>query len=344
MENFWLICLFTLSLISTRAIDSTVAAVPVTAAQVLAPLELVEQVPMPRVAGRIDHITADIKRHRLFVSALGNDTVEVVDYSIGKWIYSITGLNQPKGILYVGDFGELFVVNKGDGTLKIYDDSYNVLKAIDIGTHVDYLHYDPKSKKVLVAFSQGTIRNVGGIAIIDPATNQREGTIATDGPPEDFAIEASGSRIFANIYDTSLVESIDRKTGQLTKWQLNNALKPVPMALNEADHRLFVISRIPPVMLVLDTETGKEIARMPVGGISADLFFDPSKKRIYIVNGAGFISVFQQKDLDHFDLIDTVHTTVGARSGYFHEAFHRLFIAAPAKGDGPALVLEYQTP
>src|SRR5260370_30079068 len=88
------------------------------------PLQLLEIIPMHNVAGRIDHIAADVKHHRLLISAIGNNTVEVVDYSMAKWLYSISGMNGPKGILYVPEFGELFVVNIGDGTLKIYDDSY----------------------------------------------------------------------------------------------------------------------------------------------------------------------------------------------------------------------------
>src|SRR6266849_4535547 len=342
MKKRWLLCFSTLSLIPMFATNSTTPPAASTTGQELPPLQLVEVVPMPGVVGRIDHMTADIKRHRLFVSALGNNTVEVVDYSIGKWIYSISGLNQPKGIVYVSDFGELFVVNLGDGTLKIYDDSYSEVKTLDIGLHVDYIHYDPNSKKVLVALSES--KTAGGLAIIDPATNERIDTIKTDGPPEDFAIESSGQHIFASIYDTSMVESVDRKTGQLTKWEFNNAYKPIPIALNEPDHRLFVMSRIPPVMLVVNTETGKEVQRIPVGGISADLFFDPTNKRIFNVNGAGFISVFQQKDPNHYELVENVPTTVGARSGWFHEVFHRLFIAIPAKGDGPAQIWEFQTP
>jgi DNA-binding beta-propeller fold protein YncE len=342
MRKLWMHGLLPLFLLPTIAISQTKPGAPPATNQELPPLQLVEVVPMPGVAGRIDHMTADIKRHRLFVSALGNNSVEVVDYSIGKWIYSISGLNQPKGIVYVPDFGELFVVNLGDGTLKIYDDSYSEIKTLGIGVHVDYVHYDPSSKKVLVALSES--KTTGGLAIIDPATNERIGTVKTDGPPEDFAIESSGQHIFASIYDTSMVESVDRKTGQLTKWQFNNAYKPVPLALNEPDHRLFVMSRIPPVMLVIDTETGKEVQRIPVGGISADLFFDPSNKRIFNVNGAGFISVFQQKDPNHYELVENVPTTVGARSGWFHEVFHRLFIAIPAKADGPAQIWEFQTP
>lgn len=310
----------------------------------LAPLDLVEQVPMPKVAGRIDHIDADTKRHRLYISALGNDTVEVVDYGIGKWIYSISGLNQPKGVLYLPDFGKLFVVNKGDGTLKIFDDTFSLLKAIDIGTHVDYLHYNKTTKKILVGVSEGSIRNKGSLMVIDPATNAQVGNIPLDGPPEDFAIESNGNRIWVNIYDTNFVDSVDTKTGQVTKWTLDNAQKPVPMAFDEAGHRIFVISRIPPVMVILDSDTGKEISRIPVGGICADLIFDAEKKRIYAINGSGYISVFQQKDPDHYDLIDTVHTVLGARSGYFFPWFHRVFLAAPDIGNGPAKILEYQTP
>ena len=73
------------------------------------PLQLEEQIPVPNVAGRLDHFTADVKRRRLIFSALGNNSVEVIDTFEGKLIHTITGLSEPQGVVYVPDFDKLVV-------------------------------------------------------------------------------------------------------------------------------------------------------------------------------------------------------------------------------------------
>src|SRR5258706_13929715 len=96
------------------------------------PLQLEEQIPVPGVAGRLDHFTADAKRRRLFVSALGNNTVEVIDVFSGKVIHSIKGLAQPQGPLYVADVDKLYVANAEDGKVRVYDGaSYALRKTMD---------------------------------------------------------------------------------------------------------------------------------------------------------------------------------------------------------------------
>ena len=114
-----------------------------------------------------------------------------------------------------------------------------------------------------------------------------------------------------------MVNVIDRKTGELTKWGLNGAKANYPMALDEDDHRLFVVTRRPPFVVVLDTDTGKEVARVPVGGSCDDVYYDAERKRIYALAGEGFISVIQQNDPDHYALSANIPSAVGVRTGIF---------------------------
>lgn len=204
-------------------------------AREIAPLQLEEQIPVPNVAGRLDHFTADAKRKHLIVSALGNNTVEVIDVFAGKVVHTITGLSEPQGPLYVPDADELLVAGAGDGKVNIYEGgSYTLRKSIDLGEDPDNIRYDPTSKKVFVGFGEED----GGIAMIDPATNERVGEVfKTGGHPESFQVEASGARIFVNVPDAgNVVESIDRKTGKVTKWPLKGLRGNYAMALNEEDH------------------------------------------------------------------------------------------------------------
>jgi hypothetical protein len=140
----------------------------------------------------------------------------------------------------------------------------------------------------------------------------------------------------------NVVESIDRKTGKVTKWPLKGLRGNYAMALNEEDHRLYTITRKLPMLVVLDTETGREITRLPAAGECDDVFFDASRKRIYVIGGEGVISVFQQDDPNHYHLIQNVPSTIGVRTGYFFSKRDRFYVGVPAKGNEPAQIWTYE--
>jgi hypothetical protein len=312
-----------------------------TAARDILPLQLEEQIPVPGVAGRLDHFTADAKRRRLFVSALGNNTVEVIDVFAGRVIHSIKGLAEPQGPLYVPGVDKLYVASAGDGTVRVYDGAtYTLKKTINFGNDPDNMRYDEASKTVFVGFGQED----GGIARIDPKTDERAGEVyKTGGHPESFQVEASGAQIFVNVPDAgNVVESIDRKTGVVTKWPLEGLRANYAMALDEEDHRLFTITRKTPMLVVLNTETGTEVARLRAAGECDDAYFDASRKRIYVIGAEGMISVFQQNDPDHYELVANVPTSVGIRTGYFFTKRDRFYVGVPAKGTEPAQVWTYE--
>lgn len=305
------------------------------------PLQLEEQIPVPNVAGRLDHFTADVKRKRLFVSALGNNTVEVIDTFAGRVIRSIKGLSQPQGPLYVPGFDKLYVANAENGKMNVYDGAtYTLKKTIDFGADPDNVRYDAASKKIFVGFGEED----GGIAMVDPATDERVGQVyKTEGHPESFQVEASGGHIFANVPDAGMVvESIDRKTGAVTKWPLKGLKGNYAMALNEEDHRLFTVTRKTPMLVVLDTQTGNEVARLRAAGECDDVYFDAARKRIYVLGGEGIITVIQQKDPDHYELVANVPSGIGIRTGFFYSKRDRLYVGVPAKGNEPAQVWTYE--
>ena len=146
------------------------------------PLQLEEQIPVPSVAGRIDHFSADAKRKRLFVSALGNNSLEVIDVFAGRVVHSIKGLAQTQGPLYVPAVDKLYVANAEDGKVRVYDGAtYSLRKTIDFGKDTDNMRYDEASKRVYVGFGEDD----GGIAMIDPKTDERVGDVyKTEGHPD----------------------------------------------------------------------------------------------------------------------------------------------------------------
>lgn len=341
MKKLLVLSGITLAALAVFALRHTNTATAQSTTRDILPLQLEEQIPVPNVAGRLDHFTADPKRKRLFVSALGNNTVEVIDVFAGKVIRSIKGLSQPQGPLYVPGFDKLYVANAENGKLNVYDGAtYTLKKTIDFGADPDNVRFDAASKKIFVGFGEED----GGIAMVDPATDERVGQVyKTEGHPESFQVEASGGHIFANVPDAgNVVESIDRKTGAVTKWPLKSLRGNYAMALNEDDHRLFTVTRKTPMLVVLDTQTGNEVARLRAAGECDDVFFDASRKRIYVIGGEGIISVIQQKDPGHYELLANVPSGIGIRTGYFFAKRDRFYVGVPAKGNEPAQVWTFE--
>ena len=344
MKRVYAICLGVLigcGVFALASAQQTPAPAPAKApAREISSLQLQQQIPVPNVMGRLDHMSSDSKRRLLFVSALGNNTAEVIDTFAGRVVHTITGLAEPQGILYVPDFNRLVIANAENGKVNIYDGtSYQLRKSLDFAPDPDNLRWDPTSKLVVVGYGE----EEGGIAFIDPQKEEQVGKVLkTGGHPESFQVEASGGHIFVNCPDAgNVVESIDRKTGEVTKWPLKGLRGNFPTALDEKDHRLFTVTRKPPMLVVLDTQTGKEVARLRTSGDSDDLFFDASRKRIYVAGGQASISVYDMHDPDHYSLLEKVPTTIGARTAFFFVSRDQLYLGVPAKGSEPSQIWAY---
>jgi DNA-binding beta-propeller fold protein YncE len=305
------------------------------------PLVLTGAIPLPNVQGRIDHFGLDPKG-QLFVSALGNNTEEVIDIGAGRLVHAISGIPKPQGVAFSSDLNKLFV-GSDEGKLYIYDGaSFELITSIDFGDDVDNLRYDAASKRLYLGYGDEA---AGAIAIVDVATNKRlDEELKLGAHPESFQLEASGPNIYVNLPDLKQIAVINRSTHAISRWPLtlgNN----LPMALDESGHRLFVVTRAPARLVVLDTSSGHVVAAIPCVQNSDDVYYDSARRRIYVLGGEGYISVFQQKDADHYGLIAKIPSAVGARTGgYFgkgKKGFEVLYVAVPARSDRGAEVLIY---
>src|SRR6516162_6441871 len=171
-------------------------------AQNTSPLRLEKEIPLPGVEGRIDHFCADVQGQRLFIAALENGTVEVLDIKKGERSSEIKGLSEPQGVFYSSQNGELYVASGGDGTLRIYDGSTLKLRQkLEFGSDADNIR--GYSDKIVVGFGSG------GLGFID-ASGQNVTRISLNSHPESFQIEESGPRIFLNAPKESGVVVVDR--------------------------------------------------------------------------------------------------------------------------------------
>ncbi len=304
------------------------------------PLELYEKVPVPGHFGRIDHF--DGQGRMLYFSIVGSNGVGVENWFDGSLVHFIPDVPAPQGELYAPGFNEIISASSA-GKVYIFDAStYRLKKTLDFGTDADDEVWDPVHHEVLVGYGEEN----GGVAAIDPATNSVAGKVLkTGGHPERFAIESHGPMMYVNCPDAGMVvEAINRETGAMSKWHLPGGLRGnFAMALDEADHRLFTVTRKIPMLIVFDTRTGKVVSLVPgIVGEADDAFYDASRRRIYIIGGQGFVSVVQQMTRDRYGLIANVPTKVGARTGYWDARMDRLYVGVQAEGGAPAEVMGFE--
>ena len=320
-------------------LPATIVALSSVHAQDASSLYLEKEIRLPGVEGRIDHFSVDVLGQRLFVAALENGTIEVLDVRKDERSAEIKGLSEPQGVYYSSQNGELYVASGGEGTLRVYDgNSLNLRQTLELGEDADNVRYDGRSRQILVGFGSGEL------GLVD-ASGQKVGTIPLSAHPESFQLEEEGSRIFVNVPKESAVAVVDRtKHTVIAKWGLDWTFANYPMAVDEEDKRLFVGCRLPARLVVLNTGSGQVVGKLPIVGDTDDVFFDPTHRIIYVIGGEGFVDVFRLRDPDHIEKVARVNSAPGARTGLFVSAFNRLFVAVPHRGSQAAKVIVYETP
>ena len=310
----------------------------VVAAQDSTLLLLKQTIPLPGVEGRIDHLDVDISGQRLFVCALGNNTVEVIDLNKGDRIHTISDLGAPQGVAFVPELNRLLVANENGGVCDIYDaKSFQLIGKMEFGDDADNVRYDSASKRIYVGFGSG------GIGIINAIEGKAVGSIKLAAHPEAFELEKQGHRIFVNVPNDRHVAVIDRDKGEvIATWKTDGAFGNFPMALDEAHHRLFVGCRIPSKLVVLDTESGKPVTSVGISGDPDDIFYDSKRHRVYVICGAGRIDIVDQTDANTYKVLTKINTVDGARSGLFVPEKDALFVAVPHRGSQRAEIRRYQ--
>ena len=296
-----------------------------------------QTIPLPDVEGRIDHLAVDVNGKRLFVCALGNNSLEVIDLQRGERIHAITALGSPQGVAYSNESSRLYVANENGGRCNIYDGhSFAPLGVVDFKDDADNVRYDRSSKRVYVGYGEG------GIGVIDAESGRNIGSLKLAQHPEAFVLEQNGPRIFVNVPTTHEVAVIDRAQGKvIATWKTDGAFANFPMALDESNHRLFLGCRLPAKLVVLNTDSGAVVATLSIAGDPDDVFYDEKNHRVYAICGAGAIEVIDQLDRDSYQMTATIKTASGARTGLFVPELSSLFVAVPHRGAQTAEIRRY---
>jgi YVTN family beta-propeller protein len=304
------------------------------AAQTKEPLKLVTTIPLTGLKdGDFDHFAPDVDGHRLFLTDEENDKVDVLDAAANKRIHTIDGAKAPHSILYRKDLKKLFVVEGDASAVKVYDsESYKPIGEIKLTVDADSSAYDPATNYLYVVNGGREAHTPYSlISVVDTNASKKIRDIKIDSNHvEAIVLEKTGPRLFCNITGTNSVGVMDRNKSTLSAtWPLPPGDKlNVAMALDEANHRLFVSTRNPGKLVVLNLDSGKVVADLPSVGMVDDMAYDANHKRIYLA-GDGHVDVFEQKDADHYSFLASVPGSFRAKTGIFVPELNRYYLAVP---------------
>jgi hypothetical protein len=290
------------------------------------------KIPLGEVSGRIDHLGIDLKRQRLLVAELGNNSLGVVDLAAGNVLQRIAGLTEPQGVAYVPFADSLFVANAGDGAVHVLrGEDVTPIGRIELGDDADNVRLDKAHKRVLVGYGKGAL------AVIDPASLTKTADIRLKAHPEGFQIDETGTQVFINVPDAHEVVMADLMAGSTRLLPVQGAGSNFPMAIDGEAHQVLVVFRSPPSLMALASDDGHVAAKVETCGDADDVFVDRKRRRVYVSCGEGVVDVLEPGEAGYRRLA-RVPTVPGARTSLFVPELDRLFVAVRAASNEPAAI------
>jgi DNA-binding beta-propeller fold protein YncE len=287
-------------------------------------LKRIKTIQLKGKAGKLDHLVVDSKTQRLFQANKVNNTLDIVDLKSGKLLKQLPSQAGAQGVAYAADLGRLFVALGTGGYCNVFSGKdYQLIKTVKFMDDADNVRYNPRTHLVYVAHAEKAL------GVIDGKTFALKSDIQLPGPAEGFQLETRGPRLFLNSPSPAAVIVIDTDKNEVVKnYPLKAAGGNHPLALDEANHRLFIGCRKKPMVVVMDSETGKELTTTDIPGDIDDLFYDAKRKRLYASCGEGFLVVLKV-GAKRCEVQEKIKTKKDARTSYFDPATDRLYLAVP---------------
>lgn len=299
-------------------------------------LTLQAQIALGAVRGRIDHLAIDSGRERLFIAELGNGSVAVVDLRAQTIVRRLMGFHEPQGVAYSAAADTLYVANAGDGSVRVLrGKDLSAVRTVRLGDDADNIRIDAAAHRVYVGYGGGAI------AVIDSSTGRRLPDIGLKGHPESFQLAPESPLAYVNVPDSGEIAVVDLwASRQIAAWPTGTLAGNFPLALDEANHRVLVTFRRPPVVSAFDASSGRPLASIATCADADELFVDGERRRLYVICGEGFIDVLVES-LSTYRRTERVPTAPGARTGLLDSSRRHLYLAVPAHGATPAGVRVY---
>jgi len=320
-------------------------------AQEKAPLRLLQTISVPGVTRKWDHFGVDLKGQRLFVTSEEDPAVEVFDLKTNKHMRALTDFKEPHNVLPFPEMNKIFVVDGEASEIKILKyDTYELIGRVALTIDADPVAYDPASKYLYVVNGGREAHTPYClISIVDTQSGKKLADLMLDtNRLESMAIENSSARLFVNMTGINKIGVVDRNKRQVTAtWPITAGEQNVPMQYDEATHRLFVVTRKPSKLVVVNTDTGKEVTNVPVAEYADDLAYDAAHHRLYVAcgglqGGQGAVSVVEQRGADNYQVVATVPTKPGAKTARLVPELNRYYVGVPGTPKQPAEILAFE--
>jgi DNA-binding beta-propeller fold protein YncE len=315
-------------------------------AQEKAPLRLVQTIDVPGVR-KWDHFGVDLKGNRLFVASEEEPAVEVFDLRTNKHLQSLTEFKEPHNVVPFPELKKIYVVDGEASEIKILDyDSYKLIGSTALTIDADPIVYDPASKYLYVVNGGREAKTPTClISIVDTTTGKKIADMKMEtNRLESMAIEKSSQRLFVNMTGINSIGVVDReKRAVVQTWPVTAGKDNVPLQYDEATHRLFLATRKPSKLVVVNADNGKEVASLDVADYVDDLAYDAAHHRIYIPGGGGngAVTVVEQRGADNYQIVATVPTKPGAKTARYVPELNKYYVGVPEKDGQPAQILVF---
>ena len=296
-----------------------------------APLVLAGSVDFPDYTGDFDHFAIDAKGDTLFLAGEENAELEVLDLNTGAIKRRIKGYGVPHSLYMNAAANELLVID-GEKPSPVLDaTTLKVKRTYALPKGADSYGFDGSTGHLwIVTGGKDVPQKDSNMLEVDPATGKVFKSVHFDADHvEAMAVEQSGPNIFINVTDKNYMQVIDKASGKVVKtWPITEAEQNAPLAFDEKTRRLFVITRSPGMLVVLNADTGATITSMKAPERTDQVVWDAANRRIYVTGGEGYTSVVEQDGPDSYREVAQIKTLPGAKTSILDSAHHRLWVAA----------------
>jgi YVTN family beta-propeller protein len=288
--------------------------------------------------GGWDILTIDSAASRLYLSHATK--VVVVDLNKNAVAGEIVETPGVHGFVAVPEFQRGFSSNGKENKSSVVDlTTLKTISKIGAGESPDAVVYEPRHREVYIFNHRGN-----SVTVIDAKTQKVVATIPLEGGPEFAAVDETAGRVYCNIEDKSEVAVIDTaKHEVIARWTLTPGEGPSGIALDAAHHRVFAGCHNK-MMVMLDTETGKVIASVPIGAGVDGCAFDEATQLAFASCGEGTTTIAKEETPDKLTVVQTLKTERGARTMAIDPKTHRIYLPtaqfqpapSPSPGASPA--------
>lgn len=211
-----------------------------------------------------------------------------------------------------------------------------VVKTFSFKEACNNLRFDSATNQLFV----GVGKTSGSLGIIDLKQDKIVGEIPLSGYPKQFEID--GDSVYVNLPDKNTIEIVSLSSAKpIASWAVTEAKRNVPMAIDRLHHRLFIACE-PGKFVIYSTETGKSVQSINIGKDADGIYYDAKRKQIYVSCGEGNIAIIEQKDSDHYNMVQTIATVQGAGTSLFSPQLDKYILAVPQSSNQTAEIRVYQ--